>query len=99
MHLNDAEIQIIEKLNHAPLSSKNKTVVEQIKKYIERENTDESAIINNIRTKINIHEQDYLNSLPAVEETKYLRHVHFEEPIVIKMDGKKKIGVVLKPEK
>ena len=61
MHLNDAEIQIIEKLNHAPLSSKNKTVVEQIKKYIERENTDESAIINNIRTKINIHEQDYLN--------------------------------------
>ena len=46
-----------------------------------------------------IYEQDYLNALPAVEETKYLRHVHFEEPIVIKMDGKKKIGVVLKPEK
>ena len=46
-----------------------------------------------------IYEQDYLNSLAAVEETKYLRHVHFEEPIVIKMDGKKKIGVVLKPEK
>lgn len=46
-----------------------------------------------------IYEQAWLDSLPAVEETQYLRHVHFEEPIVIKMDGKKKIGVVLKPAK
>jgi hypothetical protein len=34
-----------------------------------------------------------------VEETQYLRRVHFEQPIVVKMDGKKKIGVVLKSEK
>lgn len=39
----------------------------------------------------------YLNALPAVEETEYLRHVRFEKPAVIKMDGKKGLGVVLKP--
>ena len=42
-------------------------------------------------------DEEYLNSLPAVEETEYLRHVHFDKPIVIKMDGKKSLGVVLKP--
>ena len=44
-------------------------------------------------------DEEYLNSLPAVEETEYLRHVHFDKPIVIKMDGKKSLGVVLKPGK
>lgn len=44
-------------------------------------------------------DEAYLNALPAVEETTYLRHVHFDDPIVIKMDGKKSLGVVLKPQK
>ena len=42
-------------------------------------------------------DEEYLNSQPAVEETEYLRHVHLDAPIVIKMDGKKSLGVVLKP--
>ena len=42
-------------------------------------------------------DEGYLNSLPAVEETEYLRHVRFDKPVV--MDGKKSLGVVLKPEK
>ena len=33
-----------------------------------------------------------------MEETEYLRHVRFDKPVVIKMDGKKSLGVVLKPE-
>ena len=41
-----------------------------------------------------IYNQEFLNSLPAVEETKYLRWVRFEKPLTVKMDGKKKIGVV-----
>ena len=41
-----------------------------------------------------IYNQEFLNSLPAVEETKYLRWVRFEKPLIVKMDGKKKIGVV-----
>jgi hypothetical protein len=45
-----------------------------------------------------VYDQEFLNSLPAVEETKYLRHVRFEKPIVVKMDGKRKLGVVMKPE-
>jgi hypothetical protein len=45
-----------------------------------------------------VYDQDYLNSLPAVEETTYLRHVHFDNPIVVKMDGKRKLGVVMKPK-
>ena len=44
-----------------------------------------------------VYDQDFLNSLPAVEETKYLRHVRFDTPIVVKMDGKKKLGLVMKP--
>lgn len=43
-------------------------------------------------------DEEYLNALPAVEETEYLRHVHLEKPMVIKMDGKKSLGIVLKPE-
>ena len=42
-------------------------------------------------------DEGYLTSLPAVEETEYLRHVRFDKPVVIKMDGKKSLGVVLKP--
>ena len=45
-----------------------------------------------------IYNKEYLDTLPVVEETKYLRHVRFESPIVIKMDGKKKLGVVMMPE-
>lgn len=42
-------------------------------------------------------DEAFLNSQPAVVETEYLRHVHFDTPITIKMDGKKSLGVVLKP--
>ena len=42
-------------------------------------------------------DEAFLNAQPAVEETEYLRHVHFDAPITIKMDGKKSLGVVLKP--
>ena len=44
-----------------------------------------------------VYQQKFLNDLPAVEETQFLRRVHFKKPIVVKMDGRKKIGVVLKP--
>jgi hypothetical protein len=42
-------------------------------------------------------DEAFLNNMEATEETKFLRHIHFDEPIVIKMDGKKSLGVVLKP--
>lgn len=42
-------------------------------------------------------DEAYLSAMPAVEETEYLRHVRFEQPVIIKMDGKKSLGVVLKP--
>lgn len=41
-----------------------------------------------------LYNQELLNIMPAVEETKYLRWVHFEKPLAVKMNGKKKIGVV-----
>lgn len=46
-----------------------------------------------------VYDEGLLNSLPPVEETKFLRHVRFDAPLVVKMDGKKKLGVVLKPGK
>lgn len=44
------------------------------------------------------YDLDYLNSLPVHEETTYLRHVRFKKPIVIKVDGRKSLGVILKPK-
>jgi len=41
-----------------------------------------------------LYNQELLNSMPAVEGTKYLRWVHFDKPLAVKMNGKKKIGVV-----
>jgi hypothetical protein len=42
-------------------------------------------------------DEAFLNAQPAVEENAYLRHVRFNSPIVVKMDGKKSLGVALKP--
>ena len=41
--------------------------------------------------------KDILDAMPAVEETRYVRHVRFEAPLKIMMDGKKQCGVVLLP--
>lgn len=46
-----------------------------------------------------VYNQKFLDSLPAVEETQYLRHVHFCKPAIIKMDGLHSEGVVMLPEK
>ena len=42
-----------------------------------------------------IFRQDILDTMPAVEETKYVRHVRFDHSIKIMMDGKKQEGVAL----
>ena len=42
---------------------------------------------------------EYLNSEQALFENDYIRHLRFKSPIVFKTDGKKSIGVLLKPEK
>jgi len=39
--------------------------------------------------------KDILDSMPAVEETEYVRHVRFPHPLTIMMDGKKQEGVVM----
>ena len=44
-----------------------------------------------------IYNQELLNAMPAVEETRFIRWVHFEKPLTVKMDGKKKLGVVELP--
>ena len=40
--------------------------------------------------------QDFLESLPVICETKYIKHVRLEKPLVAKIDGKKGLGVVMK---
>ena len=45
-----------------------------------------------------IYNQELLNSMPVVEETKFLRWVHFDKPLTVKMNGKKKVGVVQLPD-
>jgi hypothetical protein len=40
---------------------------------------------------------DFLNSIEAVYESNYIRHVRFRNPLEIMIDGKKHRGVILKP--
>jgi len=40
---------------------------------------------------------DFLDSQPAVFENDMIRHVRFEKPLTIKIDGKKNLGLVMKP--
>ncbi len=42
-----------------------------------------------------IFRKDILDAMPAIEETQYVRHVRFERPLKIMMDGKKQEGVVV----
>ena len=49
-------------------------------------------------TKQGFVQQQILDEMPAVEETKYVRHVHFSQPLRILMDGKRQEGAVLFPE-
>ena len=41
--------------------------------------------------------QELLDSMPAIEETQFVRHVRFEKPLKIMMDGMKQEGVVVLP--
>ena len=52
----------------------------------------------NTYTGDGIFQQSVLDQMPAVDETDYVRHVRFEKPLKIIMDGKKQTGVVLLPE-
>jgi hypothetical protein len=40
---------------------------------------------------------NYIDAQPALFENEYLRHIRFEQPVVIKTDGKRNKGIVLKP--
>ena len=52
----------------------------------------------NTYTGDGVLQRDVLDAMPAVEETKFVRHVRFDRPLKIMMDGKKQHGVVLLPE-
>ncbi|MCQ2113136.1 MAG: phosphoenolpyruvate synthase [Bacteroidaceae bacterium] len=45
-----------------------------------------------------VYDINLLNSMPAVEETEFVRHVHLDHPLSIKIDGMKKEGVVMMVE-
>ena len=51
-------------------------------------NTGEGGFVN----------KEMLDAMPAVEETQYVRHVRFDHPLRILMDGKKQEGAVLHPQ-
>ncbi len=47
--------------------------------------------------KEGFYDVDYLNSQPAYYEDKHVRHVRFEHPFKIQIDGRQNKGVVFKP--
>ena len=52
----------------------------------------------NTHTGDGLFQKEVLDSMPAVEETPHVRHVRFDKPLKIMMDGKKQKGVVLLPD-
>ena len=53
--------------------------------------------INSFLKGDGIFDEVYLNSQPAIYESEYVRHIRFADPMIIKINGKKNIGIVLKP--
>jgi hypothetical protein len=49
--------------------------------------------------KDGFYDIEFLNQSQAVYEDEAIRVVHFESPVVIKIDGKKSLGILYKPEK
>lgn len=45
------------------------------------------------------YDVDFLAGQPAVYEDEMIRHIRFESPILIMIDGKKNLGVIMKPER
>ncbi|MCK9218537.1 MAG: phosphoenolpyruvate synthase [Bacteroidales bacterium] len=43
------------------------------------------------------YDLDFLSLQPAAYEDEFIRHIHFEKPMRIEIDGKKNFGVVFKP--
>lgn len=39
----------------------------------------------------------FINQQPSVFENEYIKHIRFEKPMIIKTDGKKGLGVMMKP--
>ena len=51
----------------------------------------------NTYTGDGVLQREILDNMPAIEETAFVRHVRFDRPLKIMMDGKKQHGVVLLP--
>jgi len=45
-----------------------------------------------------IYDIDFLQKQPAVHESEFIRHVRFENPLMIKIDGRKSLGIIEKPD-
>lgn len=45
-----------------------------------------------------VYQKELLDAMPAVEETQYVRHVRFDRPLRIMMDGMKQEGIILLPK-
>jgi hypothetical protein len=43
------------------------------------------------------YDVDYLNNAPTVYEDEFLRHIHFEQPLEILIDGRNHRGIIMKP--
>jgi DNA-binding NarL/FixJ family response regulator len=43
------------------------------------------------------YDTEFLNAQPAIYESEFVRHVRFDKPLIMKVDGRKNKGVVMKP--
>ncbi|MFW6326877.1 MAG: phosphoenolpyruvate synthase, partial [Bacteroidota bacterium] len=55
--------------------------------------------INPYQSNGGFYDIDYLNQTEPVRENHFIRHVRFEKPVIVKIDGKEGEGVIYKPGK
>jgi hypothetical protein len=52
----------------------------------------------NSRMKHGFVDWEWLRRQPAIEEKSYVRHIHLDKSVVVKINGHQNKGIILKPE-
>jgi CheY-like chemotaxis protein len=53
----------------------------------------------NAFTNMGFIDWDWLSKQTAIEEKAFIRHLHFEDPFTVKINGHKNMGIIFKPQK
>jgi hypothetical protein len=50
-------------------------------------------------TNMGFIDWEWLSKQPALEDLRFIRHLHFEDPLMVRINGHKNMGIIFKPQK